>query len=316
MRGHARDIRGSVGLLTTSILLGACGGWGDDLVTVEHLPLTTPVGADATLHIESSDRFLIGEPGQLRRVEPGATVATFTIADIATPYVIAVLDDGIVVHAGDRLLRLSPDGELMNAEDDMEESLFAMDPRGRWIVQAAGSGAVFGHSTATLTPVWGWASLGERTTGFAVSPHGGTVVQAIPGELLIRDLQTGRTLETMEVAAPFRQLTSAGSGRIYGIGGTEGRATVFAVQMAGEEPSILWRRTLDDLDLGEDAEVRLSPIGDRLVVFAPGKKGGLRMLDAETGEALGSILEGPIDVGYGPGGHLFMLYPGAIRKLR
>lgn len=316
MRGHARDIRGAASVLAVAATLGGCGGWGDDLLTVEHLPLQVPAGGDATLHIESPARFLIGEPGQIRRIEPGAPPTTFTIADIATPDVITVLDDAIIVHAGDRLLRLSLAGELMSAEGDMEESLFAMDPRGRWVVQAAGSGAVFGHSPTTLTPRWGWASLGERTTGLALSPDGGALVQAVAGEILLRDLQTGRTIARMEVAAPFHQLISAGSGRVYGLGGRDGRSTLFAVDLGGEESRVIWRRTLDDLDLEEDARLRLSPSGDRLVVFGPGKKNGLRMLNAETAEAMGSLLEGPLDARYGTGGTLFMLFPESIRTLR
>ncbi len=316
MGGHARDIGGRVYPLAISLLMGACGGWGDDLLTVQHLPLSSPVEADATFYVESADRFLIGQAGQLLRVHDGGAPTNFPTGGIATPRVIAVLEDGIIVHSGDRLLRLSPEGEVESSRDDMEPSLLEMDPRGRWILQAARSGAVFGHSPATLIPRWGWASLGERTTGLAVAPEGGSLFQAVAGEILLRDLQTGRIVERMEVSAPFHQLVGAGGGRVYGVAGSDGRATVFAIHMGGEESRIVWRRTLDDLGLGDGAQVRLSPSGAVLIVFGTGKESGLRMLNAETGDAEGSIMEGPLDAGFGSNGELFLLYPGEIRALR
>ncbi len=64
------------------------------------------------------------------------------------------------------------------------------------------------------------------------------------------------------------------------------------------------------------AELRVSPTGERVVLFAPRGEGPLRVLDARTGEPLGRVEQGPLDADFGPDGALYLLYGEEIRVVR
>lgn len=313
MRGRARDIWRVLAVVTGTCASAACGGWGGELDTAVHVRLQLPVDSTATLYVDSARNFLIGRPGRLTRVRPGSPPVALFSAGSAVPEIIGEMGGVLFVRQGDRVLRIDYGSGVAAVREDVGGSVFARDPRGRWIIQGAGSGAVFGHSPESLEPVWGWASLGKPTTGLAISAEGARIYQAVPGEVIVRDIQTGRTLGRLEIPAPVHDLAIGPAGRIYGIAGTGERATVLAIDMANGDPRVRWRRNLRELDLDGSATLRLSPARFRLVLFTPGQKGGLRVLDTETGESIGTLGPGPIDARFAPDGELFLLYRESIR---
>ncbi|HEX5727669.1 MAG TPA: hypothetical protein VFX98_19515, partial [Longimicrobiaceae bacterium] len=77
-----------------------------------------------------------------------------------------------------------------------------------------------------------------------------------------------------------------------------------------------WEVGLGALGLGGRVELRVSPRGDRVAVFAPGDRGGLRVLDARTGRELARTREAPLDAAFGVGGRLFLLGERELRVAR
>src|SRR5690606_10352680 len=153
------------------------------------------------------------------------------------------------------------------------------------------------------------------TTALAFSPEGDRVYQALHAEdeaphLLIRDLQTGRSLAVEELPAPFEALVPGAGGLLYGAGRDGDRIVVTALQVRGDGASREWSR---ELSVAGDGAPSIGVARNRVVVWGEGVRWGLVALDGGTGELVARARVPPVDVAIDSAGGLWALYPGVLR---
>jgi hypothetical protein len=186
------------------------------------------------------------------------------------------------------------------------------------VLQGARTGAVLAHDAGSLETVWAWAALGAPTTALAVSPEGDRLYQALDDDddepqVLIRDLQTGRELGRLEMDFLLQELVAAEDGTLYGVGRDGRRAVVVALRPGGGELEPLWRRSLALTEALPRLRIAVSE--GRVAVWGRGPREGLRVLDTAEGDILARTSTDPSDFSFGPGGEMWALYPGEVRRL-
>lgn len=270
----------------------------------------------ATLALDDSGRVWLGERGRM-------VVAVGTRADAVhrtpagePPRVIARFGTHVHLVVGDSVL-VVPRPDSLGIRGNIRRAVFAGDPRGHFLLQGAHSGAVLSHDAATLEPLWGWGAIAAATAGLALSPIGDRVYQAVEGEedgprLLVRDLQTGRTLSSHPLSGPLSSLVAGPGGRLYGVEREGGRMAVVALAHGEDGVTEVWRHRVD---AEEDATTLVALAGSRVVLWGEGVRWGLLTLDAGTGEVLRRAREVPIDAAVDPAGGIWALYPGELRRL-
>lgn len=301
-------------------LLAACGrAEGPELPIAERVPL--PAGSFSTLFVDSAGGSWLGGEGEVRRVGGGRPPLRVPVGGDDAPRVLGAAHQRLYVRAGDRLLALDPDsGRELAAASGVEGHLLP-DARGRFLLEIAASGAVFGRSPTTLEPFWAWPSLGVRVAAATPSAEGDRLYMALSGDgratLLGRDLQTGRTLESEELSATVAALGTGRGGSLIALAGSAGEESVTALAPVAGVVRPLWRRSLRSLGVEGAAELRVDPGGGRAALFAPGNESGLRVLDAETGEPLGSVRGSLLDAAFtADGTALYLLTGSEIRVVR
>lgn len=317
MRSNARERAAGLPLTGLLLLLAACRPPGPDLPVAERIPIDVP-GA-ATLHVDGAGRRWLGSPGRLTLLSDTGTPSTVATAGPGVPRVLAVVGGTVIFHLADRIVAVDTSGTGTPAEAPSTGTV-VLNPSGDYLFSGAANGAVLIHEPRSLEILSAWAARGGRTTALAVSPEGDRIYQALAGAegsstILTRDLQTGRVLGRDEFTAPFATFLSGPTSALYGVLGEPGDWMAMALLPRGGELRLLWRERAS----GSDGEVlmRLSPDGSRLAFVSPGaERDGLRVLDAETGETVGTIAEAPLDAAFHPRGALLLLYPGELRVVR
>ena len=300
-------------VLMLACLLAGCGeSQPPAMREVEVRPL--PVLDATTLALDDSGRVWLGEDGRMVVVVGAVVDAVHPTPSGDPPRMVEQLEGRVYLEAGDSVL-VVPRPDTLGIRGDMGRAVLAGDPRGRFLLQGAYSGAVLAHDVDTLEPLWGWGAIGAATTGLALSRIGDRVYQAVTDDeegsrLLIRDLQTGRTLEEFALSGPMSALVVAPSGRLYGVEGERMDVVSFDPGPGGVVE--VWRQRVA---AEEGAEAHMAVAGGRIVVWGGGVRWGLLMLDAETGEVVRRAGEAPIDAAVDPAGAIWALYPGELRRL-
>jgi hypothetical protein len=319
VQGARRSARAVLAAAAVAVIAPGCDSPGDSLPTSRHLRLEAD--SASTLGVDARGRFWVGRPGEAVVLDPaGAVVMRVPAAGEGAPELVAGTAGAHHLRAGDTLIAVSPaTGERTGARAGFARVPVLADPRGRFILQGAGSGAVLGFHPSTLEPVWGWAARGARTTALAAAPEGDVVWQALAGEdgarILERDVQTGRIFIDVEVDEPVAAMANADGGDIL-LALIDGpRIEVLRLRSRGGELDRVWRA---GARLDGDADIRLAHVpGARAVaVYRPGGEDGMRLLDAGDGSLLGSVAETPLDAAFAPNGVLYLLRPGEIRRVR
>jgi hypothetical protein len=186
--------------------------------------------------------------------------------------------------------------------------------------RATGGGAVLAYDATSLEPRWGWAALGAPATAAAGSLLGDRFYLALAdtagaagGEVLIRDLQTGRVLSRAFFPVPLVGLLPDPGGGLVALLREEGGGAVMGLRHAQGDLPIRWRHTLAELGLEAEPQLRGSARTPRIAVFGEGNENGLHVLDAETGRRLGRVREAVLDAGFGDDGALYLLDATSIR---
>lgn len=303
-------------------LVAACDPPVRELTTERHLAID-PRGA-ATLYVAHDGRLWVGGAGSMEVLAPGGSVGgseSFAIPGGAHAEVVGEAADVVYVRAGDHLTSLQPGADA----DSAQRAGFAgvpivLDPRGRFLAQGAASGSVLAFDPETLEPVWAWAARGARTTAMAITPEGDVLWQALapPGSrpvLLERDLQTGRVLDEHPLDSRGLFLAATPSGDLLAVLGDGDRLHVVRLRPRGELLMSVWR-TAVELP-GEPAPiVRYAADPDRIAILRPRNGAGLRVLDAEAGDLIGSVEETLLDAAFSADGVLYLLTSADIRAVR
>lgn len=312
-----------------ALALGAAGcGWLEDGDPPARARIRLPPeshGATA-LWVGTGARLWVATPRGLLGVDTasGRVVARVSTAGEGIPRVFGSADGrSYAATPGGRLLLLDAvTGAVRANREGAPGNRYALDPAGREVYAATRSGAILGLDPLSLQTRWSWPRLALRTTALAVSPEGDRVYHAVSDpahgnedRVLIRDAQTGRVLATQPLPAPLRSLVSGWDGTLFGVSGEEGDESVVALRPGPDGLELRWRQTARSLELTGPVALRVAPEGARVAVFAPGSGGGVRVLDADTGEPVAAVEEGPFDADFGADGVLFLLYPGEIRIL-
>lgn len=275
--------------------------------------------AAETFSIGDDGRQWLGVSGSVGIRDPGGALVTLRVPGTEAPAVEGWIEGSAYLRSGDTLSVMPADGDSVTAvRGDFGANPLLVDVRGRALLQGARSGAVLAHDPRTLAPVWAWAALGSATTALAGSPEGDRVYQALASSggdarLLIRDLQTGRELASVELPAPLALLAAGADGTLYGMAREGRRAAIVALRPARNDLELVWRRVLPMS--GEADAVRLAVAGQRLAVWGLGPRVGLRLLATRTGEIVARTRVDPRDAAFGRGAELWALYPGEIRRL-
>lgn len=319
MLTHARCSPGASRLLPVLVaaVLFACRPGEEDTLRisrVERLP-----GSFATIHSDRSGRLWVGDDSTLVRVDSGAVAAR--IATSSTPKVVAETDRLMFLRAGERLsvIDLESAAEVA-ARDAIGGGPIAIDVRGRYLYRTGPTGAVLIYHPETLETISGWASLGARGSGIAFSAPGDRLYLALSdsapeasGAILTRDIQTGRILETSEMRGPVADLRGDASGDLFVLIEEESAGAVLSLRPLGGELRLRWRRTLRELRLDPPLMLRIAPDGSHLLVSGGENRTGLRVLDGETGEEVGSLGAPATDAVFSRDGALLLLYGDEVR---
>lgn len=312
------SVRRTMTLVGVAAYLGACAGEDVRLFrTAERVSLRLP--AVRTMAIDSAGRFWLGSPGGISIRDSTGTPRRIGVPVDAAPRVIGWSAAGAYLREGDSLYLLSAVGDTVTARrGGFRLNPLALDVRGRAIYQGARSGAVVAHDPVSLEPIWAWASLDAATTAIALSPEGDRLYQALGADeegprVLTRDLQTGRVLGSTEIRDPLRELVVAPSGVLYGLAHDGRRAIVLALQPQGHELAPRWRLGLPASE--GSGEMSIAVAGGRILVQGLGPEAGTRVLSAESGARVGRTRGQPLDAAFSPGGGLWALYPGELRRL-
>jgi hypothetical protein len=261
----------------------------------------------------------LGVPGGLLLRDPAGSWREVRWEGEGVPRVLGWIGGSAYVRAGDVLQVLEAGRDSVAARrEGFGSSPLLLDVRGRAVLQAAGSGAVLGHDPTTLEPVWAWAALGSPSGAVAASPQGDRVYHALADDeegarILTRDLQTGRVLASMPIAAPVAVLATDSTGMLFALAREGRRAEVLALRPDGGELTVVWRRVLRAAE--EAARVRLAVGDGRVAVWGLGPRVGLRLLEGRDGSVLGRSRTDPLDAAFGEDGSLWTLYPGELRRL-
>ncbi len=178
--------------------------------------------------------------------------------------------------------------------------------------------AVYLLDRASLRRFRAWARLGATTTAAGASPEGDRLYQALEEgrgtRLLMRDVQTGRTLMEEELPVRVHSLVPGRGPRLYTIEG-EGREMAVARRRPSVEGAPLrWSLRLRELQLGPDAVLRVAPSGEDLALVAPGE--GVVLLSGADGRVLERWAFEALDAVFSRGGDLWGLEPGGVLRLR
>lgn len=313
--------RGMMALLV-AIGLSACRGTDPDTLSiVERIPLP---GTFASLHIADDGALWLGNSDGIVRTDPtGVVSGRFPFSSGSAPDRIATTASGLYFRSGSAFHLIDPGTDsLLIHRDDMPGDAVAMDPRGRYLFRTGGAGAILAHDAPSLDPIWGWGAIGAEGTAIAVSPQGDRVYEAITdnddtGELLVRDLQTGRVLERLDLPHPVRILLAAEDGSLVGIGwradGSGG--TLFRLAWIGGEIGTVWSRSTGDLGISPPMRLRLSGRGDRLAVLAMNDEAGLHVLDMETGRTVDRLGGRADDVAFDPADRIYLLDSSVVLRV-
>jgi hypothetical protein len=325
MPKHARERRSAgpvVGALAVLLLLAACERDGvPDLAVRAHQAL--PGVGFRSLYVDGAGRSWVGRPGGLARLDGAAVAAELATEGAEVPRVVGRAAGRLVVRVGARVLALDPETAEVMAERAEMAGILSIDPLDRYLYRATGGGAVLAYDAASLEPRWGWAALGAPATAAAGSLLGDRFYLALSdtagaagGEVLIRDLQTGRVLSRVFFPVPLTGLLPDPGGGLVALLREEGGGAVMGLWHARGDLPIRWRHTLAELGLEADPQLRGSARTPRVAVFGEGNENGLHVLDAETGRRLGRVREAVLDAGFGADGALYLLDATSIRVVQ
>lgn len=294
-----------------AILLAA--GCGPELPITHREPLPD---AATTLYVDADGGVWTGGPGSLARMG-GPAAAT---PGDAAPRVVGEAQGRLYARAGDTLLGVERATGRVLAARGVASGLVVVDPRARFLYRTVEGGGVLGHHPETLVPLWGWAERGAPTTAAAASPLGDRLYQALDrgslAEVVVRDALTGRILAEHRLSGPVRALATDAAGDLYAVLGEGLGVEVASLRPLAGRLTLRWRRGIGTLDGDVAVRLRVSPRRDRVAVLSGERENGLHVLDAETGEGLGSTRVTPLDVAFAPDGGLYLLYPGELRRAR
>jgi hypothetical protein len=324
MPKHARERRPAgpvVGALAVLLLLAACARDGvPDLAVRAHQALPEP--GFQSLYVDGAGRSWVGRPGRLARLDGAAVAAAVATAGAEVPRVVGGAGGRLVVRVGARVLALDPESAEVMAERAEMAGILSIDPLERYLYRATGSGAVLAYDAVSLEPRWGWAALGAPATAATGSLLGDRLYLALSdtagagapgGEVLIRDLQTGRVLSRVFFPVPLAGLLPDPRGGLVALLREEGGGAVMGLGHAQGDLPLRWRHTLDELGLEAEPQLRASARTPRIAVFGEGNENGLHVLDAETGRRIGRVREAVLDAGFGADGALYLLDATSIR---
>jgi hypothetical protein len=296
---------------------------GVEFEPARRIRLAAPDSA-GTLAIDAGGRLWRGAPGWAEPIDAHSGVGGARIETGGTdvPHFLGTADGRVYLRAGDRLLTAdTATGQIIAAR--REAGVVALATDGRYVYLATATGAVFGLGPRSLLPRWAWPRLGAPALALASSPAGDRLFVALadttrpraPGTtLLSRDAQTGRTEGEVAIDGAVTELAAAPEGWIFAATWAEDAGALIALRPAGSGTwEVAWRRRAAALGQADGPLLlRLSPLGDRLAVSS--RAGGVRLLDARSGEAVGHAETGsaPLDAARGADGALYILQPTEI----
>lgn len=322
-QGRAKGLRVGLAIMVGG-MLGACGSAPDTLRTVATLPLPAP---DVTaVEVDSAGIFWLAAPGAILRLTPDSlTPQRLAVAASEPPEFVGRTDSIAVFRTSSSLIAASLSGETILAERAGTHSDVAvLDVRDRYLFTTSLSGEVIIYRPETLDPIWGWAAVGSLSEAVALSPQGDRVYQAVgpseyreSPEILVRDLQTGRILRTVEMPEIVRALVAAPSGSLYGTMWNDelGAASAFALVWEAGELDVAWRRGFGDIGIQAPATLKLSPDGDSIGILGLNEEAGIHILDVNTGDTMDRLRIEALDFAFDPAGRLYLLVPGELRRL-
>ena len=316
--GHARALPRAALLLC--LLVAAACRRDDTLPTLRRVPLPPAAARGTTLAVDSAGRAWIGVPGRLVAVDStGRVAAEVEVGGDDVPRVLWSGGAGLVVAAGDRLLRARADSaRAAPGWRSAAMRAVARDPRGRWVYTANGGGGVVGLDAETLAPRWGWPETGAPAVAMTVSPLADRVYVSVDEgeedgpEVQVRDAASGRVLFRAAQPDALHGLWAAPDGSLYG-------AAAGGVVRLRHGPRGLrraWARTPGAHGDGRALEVRVDPRGRRVAAFGRGRGARLVLMEADSGAVVGQTREAPLDAAFGPAGRLYLLEPGVLRVAR
>jgi hypothetical protein len=322
MPKHARErriARPLVGALAVLLFLASCERDGVPNLAVRAHQALPEVGF-RSLYVDGAGRSWVGRPGGLARLDGASVAARVATEGAEVPRVVGRAAGRLVVRVGARVLALDPETAEVMAERAEMEGILSIDPLERYLYRATGGGAVLAYDATSLEPRWGWAALGAPATAAAGSLLGDRFYLALAdtagaagGEVLIRDLQTGRVLSRAFFPVPLVGLLPDPGGGLVALLREEGGGAVMGLRHAQGDLPIRWRHTLAELGLEAEPQLRGSARTPRIAVFGEGNENGLHVLDAETGRRLGRVREAVLDAGFGDDGALYLLDATSIR---
>lgn len=317
--GRARRLLPLV--LSVPLLAGACRRAEHAGVEAERgVPLPAPVDSTASLAAGPDGRLWVAAGGRLLVMDtvPGAPAAGLDLETPGPARVVGRDTAAVYLRAGSRLLAVSTDGaRVRGRRNGVGEDGFAADPAGGGYV-ATRNGGVLVVAPGTLAPRLSWPERGPPGTALAVSPLGDRVYQALGGDepaVLTRDAQTGRVLARTPVGGEVRGLDAGPDGTLYALVGEGRRAALAALRPGPDGLEPRWEAALRVLELGDSVRVAVSPAGGRLALVSAEGGGTLRVLDADTGEAVAGE-RGVVDAAYAADGTLLLLTPREVRVAR
>jgi hypothetical protein len=306
--------RKRLGGAVLALVVGGCTPPdADTFVVIERIPM--PEGRFASLHSDGPGSLWLSGAGEIVRVDGGGReLGRLALPESATGEFAGGVGDHLYVVTPLAAFAVSRDrGEILAERQGASAGAFLPDARGRFVLGTTGAGAVIGYDPATLEPIWGWGAIGARGTGLALSPEGDRLYQGVAagegdgGELLVRDVQTGRVLGRRDLEQTPEVVLAGQPGVVIILESWAGRRSLEALQWGGGELRPRWRRTLTDLRIEGAATIRISPDGSRLAVVGLQNDEGLHVLDVETGETIDRFRITAVDVAFGPGGEIYLL---------
>lgn len=257
-------------------------------------------------------------PGRLAVVGDAGFEVIYDLPGATHPRIAVSRGERVHLVSGDSL-RVIPAPDSGGVRGGMSRSVVVGDPLGRFLLQGASSGAVIAHEPDTLDPIWAWASLDAATTALALAPWADRLYQAVEPDggdprLLVRDLQTGRTLTSVPLDAPAVALATDDRGRLFAVQREGGDLEVLRIDPGREDLDVLWRQRVGGQ--GErGASASLAVAAGRVVLWGEAVRWGVVTLDPEHGSVTARSREPPLDAAVDPAGNIWALYPGELRRL-
>lgn len=300
-----------------AMLVTACAAT-EELPAEAWSELPPDVAAAETLLVDSAGRAWVGLAGGLARVRAADSAAVLPLGGSSAARVLALAGDRAFVASGDDALLISADSlAVLERREGTRTDALLWERQTGHLLQGTASGAVMAHDAETLRPVWAWAALGNPVSAMAASPFGDRVYMAVEaptgtggGQLLTRDLQTGRILDRSAVSQPLDALVAAGHQRLYGL--TRGSAGAVIALSPGSRMEVVWQRGLREMGLAWPASLGVSADGQWLAVAAG--ESGMRLLDAD-GNVRGGVERPVRDAAFGPDGSLYLLTGGRVDRI-